>query len=481
MGLGFHGGGVASAQWFFQHGARVVVTDLKNETALRNSIIALNKGTRAYRLANPQASLTSISYALGQHREEDFRSADLIIQNPGVPRESPYMKYALDAGVPIENEVTLFFLLTPKTPKIAVTGTRGKSTTTALIYEMLSRKDSGAVLLGVAGYGVSRPFLSVLDNVRQKENTDTPMPCVMELSSWQIELFGAHRTRPNIVVITNVLEDHLNRYPNFEAYRDTKTAIYAFQGTEDAVVLNYDNEHTRFFGLRGVPSRLYWFSLDSKNIIQGCALDNDTVVWIEQGNVSKLITLPSKRSMGKHTIKNILAACTAGKIAGCTPSQMSDAILNFSGVPSRLERIGQKDGRVWYDDTTATSPDATLAALQTLGSSGTKNIILIAGGADKNCDFTELARAIARYCRATVLFAGTATPKLASAMGSQGYEGKIEFANSMREAVSRAWSLSKKDDILLLSPAAASFGMFVNEFDRGAQFREAFFSLATNE
>lgn len=476
MGLGLHGGGMASAQWFFEHGAEVIVTDLKNEAALRDSIVVLNKNTRAYRLAHPEKKFISPEYVLGKHREEDFRTADLIIQNPGVPRESMYLSYAKESGVAIENEVTIFFLLTPDTPKIAVTGTRGKSTTAVLIYEMLKQKYPETLLLGVAGHGASHPFLSVVDRVIQKEDAHTPIPCVMELSSWQLELFTTHKTRPDIAVITNMFEDHLNRYADFWHYRATKTALYAFQDAKDAVVLNYDNEHTRYFGNAGVPSRLNWFSLENK-VSRGCYKKQENILCID--GVQKEYGHLRQEGVwsGVHMQQNFLAACTAASLFGISPEQINKAVEDFRGVPSRLECIGQKNERIWYDDTTSTSPDATIAALQALGSVERKNIVLIAGGADKNCDFSTLAISIVKYCRAVVLFAGTATPQLASAMGTEGYGGTVELANSMREAVTRAWKLSQMGDILLLSPGAASFGMFVNEFDRGAQFRAAFTSL----
>ncbi|MBI4272853.1 UDP-N-acetylmuramoyl-L-alanine--D-glutamate ligase [Candidatus Uhrbacteria bacterium] len=475
MGLGLHGGGVASAQWFFEQGAEVIVTDLKDEVALRDSVISLNKSTRAYRLAHPEKKFISPAYVLGTHREQDFRTADLIIQNPGVPRESAYLGYAKESGVPIENEVTIFFLLTPGTPKIAVTGTRGKSTTTSLIFEMVKQKYPDALLLGVAGHPASYAFLSAVDRTRRKEHADALIPCVMELSSWQLELFDTHALKPDIAVVTNIFKDHLNRYPDYEAYQRAKTSIFSFQDKDDCVILNYDNECTRFFGESGAHSRLYWFSLRER-IARGC-YQEEGKIFCSDGDKKEYGYLREDGVwVGAHMRQNALAACTAASLFGVSSDQIKHALAHFTGVPSRLECIGEKDARVWYDDTTSTSPEATSAALRTLGSCK-KNIILIAGGADKNFDFSELASDIAGYCRSTVLLSGTATPKIASALGAQNYAGTIALANSMREAVMRAWRLSQRGDILLLSPAAASFGMFVNEFDRGSQFREAFNSF----
>ena len=480
MGLGLHGGGRGAAQWFFQQGAEVIVTDTKDEQILRPSIVALNQATRNYRLAHSDKKFISISYVLGKHREEDFITADLIIQNPGVPRESPYLARAREAGIPIENEVTLLFLLTPNTPKIAVTGTRGKSTTAALIYSMLNVQYGSSVLLGVAGYSESRIFFDAIDHIRERELAGTPLEVVMELSSWHLELFSLHRLRPSVAVITNVFEDHLNRYTSFEEYRDTKTLIYRFQNDSDSVILNYDNSHTRSFGEHGTPGQLSWFSTSSGNIDRGCFIRDGVITFIQEGKQVTLCPVATLALSGQHSIENVLAASTAAWLQGCSSASIARAIEGFKGVPSQQEFVGEYEGRFMYDDTTSTSPDATIAALRTLGKSFEKNIILIAGGADKQCDFKNLASEIGRFCKTVILLSGTATPRLASDMGAIGFEGTISFANSMAEAVTKAWSASTSGDILLLSPGAASFGMFVNEFDRGKQFRWCLESIKKN-
>lgn len=480
MGLGLHGGGRAAAQWFFQQGAEVVVTDLKDEQVLRSSVISLNQGTRNYRLAHPEKKLTSISYVLGKHRKEDFVSADLVIQNPGVPRESPYLEFARQAGIQIENEVTLLFLLTPHTPKVAVTGTRGKSTTSLLLYRMLIAQYGESALLGVAGVSESRTFFDGIDHIREREAVGTPLTVVMELSSWHLELFALHQLRPSIAIITNVFEDHLNRYVSFEEYRDTKTFIYRFQKENDTVVLNYDNPHTRSFGEHGVPGQLFWFSASSQTIDRGCFLNTGVINFVHDEKKTALCPTAALTPSGSHIIDNALAASTAAYLLGCSSASICEAITAFQGVPSRQEYLGEYDGRRWYDDTTSTSPDATIAALRTLGNRAKKNIILIAGGADKNCDFKNLAEEINTFCKAIILLSGTATPRLASDLGAVGFKGYVSFANSMQEAVTKAWNASTSGDILLLSPGAASFGMFVNEFDRGKQFRWCLESIKRN-
>lgn len=471
MGLGLHGGGRSAAQWCYEQGADVLVTDVKDENALRDSVIALNKSTRSYRLAHPKLELISISYALGGHREQDFMSADMIIQNPGVPRESSFLEIARSKGTPIHNEVTLFFLLTPHTPKIAVTGTRGKSSTAALIYHILKSHYSDTVLVGVAGTPESRSFLSVITHAREQELKGSPLTIVMELSSWQLELFDQYHCHPWIAVVTNVLDDHLNRYPSFESYRDTKKLIYQFQEKSEYTILNQDNQYTLAFGEAGIPGTLVWFTHNEKQLGVGCVLKG-TSLHCTQGEKSEFLCDLSDGAKDRpHMAENILAASTAVLCAGVTQKVLCAAIASFPGLPGRLEFVREISGRSCYDDTTATSPDATRAALRSLGKADEPRIILIAGGADKNCDYSSLGLDIGKYCRAIILLSGTASPRLASAIGA--FSGTIAYANSMREAVDKAWRASEEGDILLMSPAAASFGMFVNEFDRGRAFREA--------
>ncbi|MDO8571698.1 MAG: Mur ligase family protein, partial [bacterium] len=212
MGLGLHGGGLAAAKWFYKHGAHVIVTDMKSAHELRASVEKLYDFCDEYASTHPSEKFIPVTYVLGEHRLDDFKDADLVIQNPGVPRESEYLAAARQAQVPIENEVTLFFLLTPKTKKIGVTGTKGKSTTTMIIYEILKRVYSDTQVVGVATPQGSVGFFEILDEVLERETEGKPVYVVMELSSWQLELLEYHSFSPQIAVVTNVMRDHLNRY-----------------------------------------------------------------------------------------------------------------------------------------------------------------------------------------------------------------------------------------------------------------------------
>src|SRR3989338_5972303 len=213
MGLGLHGGGAAMVQWLVKHGARVTVTDLKNREALLPTIQWLGKPTA-----------TRVTWVLGKHRAVDFKTADFIVQNPGVPRTSQYLAIARRAGIPIVNEASLFFQFCTG-EIIGVTGTRGKSTTAALIHHILSMglPDRRVWLAGLP----RRPMMSFIDRIRKNDLV------VLELSSWQLELLGQYHRSPHVAVITNIYPDHLNTYPSMTAYINSKRHVYRWQGASD--------------------------------------------------------------------------------------------------------------------------------------------------------------------------------------------------------------------------------------------------------
>lgn len=475
MGLGLHGGGLAAAQWFFKHGARVCVTDIKTADQLRVSIGKLQSFSEEYAQTRTAGLFHPIEYVLGGHRTEDFRSADLIIQNPGVPSNSEYIGIARSAHIPIENEVSFFFLLTPNIRKIGVTGTKGKSTTTMLIYEILKRQYPDMFVVGVATPQGSIGYFEILDDILEQQEKKSDSPIVMELSSWQLEFLEPHQLSPHIAVITNIMADHLNRYAGMEQYSDAKKNIYLFQKDSDVVILNYDNAATRRIGEEGVPARRLYFTCSDYSAMVGAFIkkekDGADMIVITDGEryeqfcPTSIVTLP-----GDHMVQNILAALLVAHEYGIPSPIACRAVHEFKGMQGRLEYIGECKGRTFYNDTTATTPDACNAALRALDPNGRRNIILIAGGADKNLSFDPLVPLLEKTVFSIILLSGTATPNLASAIMKSNFSGHVDMANSMKEAVSKAWQYSREGDSIVLSPACASYGMFIHEFDRGSQF-----------
>ncbi len=452
MGLGLHGGGVAAARWLVRHGANVTVTDLRDRKTLKSSLEKL-KGLK-------------IKYALSGHDVEDFKKADIVVQNPGVPYDSPYLEIARKSGAEIVNEAALFFKYAKSKNIIGITGTKGKSTVSTLVHKIVKAKWPKALL---AGNIRDTAMLEIAD--RAEKNT----PIVLELSSWQLEGLERIRQSPGIAVATNIYQDHLNRYPSYSAYISAKENIIKFQKANDSAVLNYDNAILKKIGEKYIKKKrkIFWFSKNKK--INGAHLKNG---WIFFGD-KKIMPLSEIQIPGEHNIENALAAVCVAKILRVPNNTIRRQISLFKGVPNRLELIRTLNGVRYYNDTTATAPDAAISALKTLGNADKKNIILIAGGANKKLDYKEMVAAIGEYVKILILFKGSASDRIVKELGSRNYElwklnNRIMIdVSNMRSAVEIAQKFAGRGDIVLLSPGAASFGMFLHEFDRGEKFVEA--------
>ncbi len=418
MGLGLHGGGVGVAQYLAAQGARVTVTDLRDEATLRPSLAAL-------------AGLP-LRYVLGRHEEDDFRQADLVVRNPAVPLESPFLAVARAAGARIEMESSLFIEACPSAFVVGVTGTKGKTTTTVLLSQMLAAAGHHVITAG----NLRVSMLSQLGEITPESRV------VLELSSWQLEAFVPHRYSPPLAVVTNVLPDHLNRYRDMDDYAAAKEINIRFQGPGDIAVLNKGNAYTGRFGARA-PGQVVWFS--GQDDIPGAA---------------------DSPLRGVHQRENMAAAAAAARAWGVDAAAMAAAIKDFSGVPHRQELVRAWRGIRFINDTTATMPTATVACIE--ATPGPK--ILILGGADKRLDFTGLAQTLDVHresIRGIVLVEGSATDRLAAAL-------RLPVAGrfgSLEQALGQAVALARAGDAVILSPGCASFGMFQHEFERGETFR----------
>lgn len=453
MGLGVNQGGLGVSKWLLRQGAYLTVTDLKDRHALAASVEALEAlrktlGKKAH----------AIRYVLGEHREEDFTNADVVIQNPGVPRDSRYLKIARKAGALIESDMSIFFRLCPQ-PIVGVSGTKGKTTVTALLGAMLEA-EFGRVF--VAGNIRKSPHEYVME---AKKET----PIVLELSSWQLESLKAAERSPNIAVLTNVLPDHLNRYDGMSDYAAAKELIYAWQLPTDVAIVPYDNAYTRKMGAR-VRGERFWASMKPITEEQnGLYYKKGKAVVRAQGIETVLFTERDVRLPGAHNLWNALLAGGAAFLRGAKPKAIQKALRAFNGVPHRLEHVRDHKGVSYWNDTAATTPEASIAAMQTIFAR--KKGVLIAGGADKELKFGAWAKEVKRLAKEAVLFEGTATPKMLKALRAAGARVGGTVA-SMSDAVQHASRAAKKGESVLLSPGCASFGIFVNEFDRGDQFRK---------
>ena len=440
LGLYMKGSGISAARFFARQGAIVTVTDIKSRNELKESIKEL-KGLK-------------IKYVLGKHRVNDFKNADIVIKNPGMRRNSPYLHAAKKAGVRIESDITIFFKHCPA-KIIGITGTRGKSTTSALLAEILEKKNKTYL-----GGNIKVSPLNFLGRVKEGDWV------VVELSSWMLEDLNRVKMSPHIAVVTNVMRDHLNTYPSMKSYSEAKAMIFKYQSKDDYVILNRDNKITREFGKR-VPSQRFWFSLKEFKEENGSMIKGQGMIFRCEGKVWNVANKKDVALPGEHNLSNALAVMTVAKILRVACAKVRTGFREFKGLDSRQQFIRTLRGIKFFNDTTATTPDAGIVALRTLGVG--KNIILIAGGADKKLIYNDWAKSVKKYCKGVVLLEGVATKKIIKELK----KNKTDFigpVNSMKKAVNEAVKLADKGDIVLLSPAAASFGIFKNEFDRGDQY-----------
>lgn len=435
MSLGLLGRGVGDAKFLAESGADLIVTDLKTEEQLAESVAALK-------------DFQNITFHLGGHQLEDFHNRDFIVKGAGIPLDSIYVEEARKHNVPVEMSTSLFAKLTEATI-VGITGTRGKSTVTHLLFDILKNGyKGGQVFLGGNVKG-----LSTLPLLREVKRGDI---VVMELDSWQLQGFGEAKISPHVSVFTTFLSDHLNYYKgNMDAYLDDKANIFKFQKPGDFLILGSQ--------CAGLVREKYPYIQSHTSILGEGALSSDWNVGIP----------------GEHNRYNIALAVEAARTLGIAEDSIKKTVEGFKGVPGRLEFLREVNGVKIYNDTTATTPDATIVALKALsdesikvsevaGKFNAKNIVLVMGGADKNLDMSKLVEVLPKYCKAIVLLPGTGTDRIMADF--EKLTMLITTTLSMKEAVTVALKGTESGDVVLLSPAFASFGLFKNEFDRGEQF-----------
>ena len=420
MGLGLLGRGLGDAKFLAENGALLTVTDLKNEKELQTSLESLHK-------------YPNISYRLGGHELSDFQDCDYVLKAAGVPLDSPYIQEAKKNGIPVKMSTSWFAELSG-IPILGVTGTRGKSTVTHLLYEILKEAAMDA-LLGGNVRGVST--LALLPRVT-KDSVG-----VFELDSWQCQGFGDAKMSPHVAVFTTLFPDHMNYYADIDQYLEDKAQIFLHQKAGDTLVL----------GSAVAPVITEKF----ENAIHAKVVIADPAQFPEGWHM---------QLSGAHNLLNAMCAIQAARAFGVKDSAIKSVLASFEGVEGRLQFIREVNGVKIYNDTTATTPEATVAALHTLPG---MRVILIMGGADKGLNITELLSLIPAYAKKVILLSGTGTERMRE------LSPELRAApvyDTLRKAVEDAVESAEAGDTILFSPAFASFGMFKNEFDRGDQFSE---------
>ena len=449
MGLGLHDGGLGVTRFLVEQGAHVTVTDLRSAEVLQPSLTALQG--------------LPVTFVLGEHRAADFRNADMVIRNPGVPRGSPFLQLAREAGATIEMEMSLFFRLCPG-PILGITGTRGKTTTTLLAGAMLREQFPDTVIAG-------NLRVSALEQLPRITATT---PVVLELSSWQLEGLGEAELSPAFADVTNMSPDHLNTYQDMDDYAAAKREIVAHQGADGLAVLNANDPVVAPFA-RAVRGRCVWVRDALAADVRPADAPNAGEVLVDADGIhadlagvwTTICGVQDVQLPGRHNLLNVAHAAALALAFGVTIANVRTAIQGFRGVPHRMELVRELHGVRFINDTTATTPTATIAALQALAAP----VVLIAGGADKKLPLDTLPAVIAARVKDVVLLAGTATPRLQAALAAYPTVALTAPFADFAEAIQVAQQLAGPGDVVLLSPACASFGMFKHEFDRGDQFR----------
>jgi UDP-N-acetylmuramoylalanine--D-glutamate ligase len=501
MGLGLHGGGLESARYLARHGAEVTVTDLRDEKTLAPSIEKLEaencpcrRGGRPFR------------YVLGRHEMADFEKADLVIKNPGVRPDSPYLK----AARRIETDISLFLAASPAR-LTAVTGSKGKSSAASALHWVLREARGGeppasgqtaspgktalpngkaALLKGRAWLGgnITVSPLSFLDELAPEDDV------VLELSSWQLGDLGGRKDgkgepllKPRCAVLTAIMRDHQDRYGSMEAYVADKRIIYRGQDSRDATIAGSDGWGLGFLAeSRGRPLRYGEGPLPEGT--SGGWIDGASgFVRFYEGPAAsgalggRIIEAVPERLLvpGRHQRMNLLAAALALLDLGIPPDLVREALGSFPGIEHRLEFFHQAGGVRFYNDSAATIPEAAAAAVAAFrdkpagvaGNGGEAPLVLVTGGTDKNLDYGPLADA-AGGLRGIILLAGTGSDKLRELFAARGIPFRGPF-DTVEGAARAALDAARPGDIVALSPGCASFGMFLNEFDRGEKWKEA--------
>jgi UDP-N-acetylmuramoylalanine--D-glutamate ligase len=472
MGLGLHGGGLESARYLLRHGALLTVTDLRDEKILAASIEQLE----AFCAGN-----SAIRYVLGRHEIDDFRNADMVIKNPGVRPDSPY----LQAARHIETDIGLFLTAIGKTPVrlITVTGSKGKSSVSSALHWAIKESNNRSYL----GGNITVSPLTFLDDL---QNGDT---VVLELSSWQlgdlrgrIKEDGSALLKPNAAVLTAIMPDHLDRYGTMEAYVSDKRIIYQAQSRSDITVAGDDNWGRSFLAESRARPLVYSNSplpqnesgawIDAETGKGYARLINWTVEAWEQPVGSEIVEIvPAKPLVpGSHQKQNLLATGLTLYGLGMNPKQILNGLGSFPGVEHRLELFLESRGIAFYNDSAATIPEAAAAAVEALGADG--RLVLVTGGADKNLDFSPLAKAAGK-AKAVIILAGSGSDKLRGLLDGAGISCLGPF-DVLENAAKTALDIAASGDRICLSPGCASFGMFLNEFDRGRKWKETITRLA---
>lgn len=436
--------GVSTIKKLNKLGANIIVNDIKPKEKLEGIIEEID-------------NLDNIEYVLGKHLE-NIENIDLTIVSPGVPLDLPFIEKIKSEGIKIIGEVELAYKLSKNPTFIGITGTNGKTTTTSLVGEMFKKANKDTYIVG----NIGNPVIDTVDL------TDENSYLVTELSSFQLE--SIEEFKPKVSTIINITEDHLNRHHTMENYINAKARVFKNQDKTDFTILNYDDSIVRDLGKNSNGNVLY-FSI-KEEVKQGAYLDKNNNIVIKVDGKELVLMNKSELSLpGNHNLENAMSAILMAYVLNIDTDVIIDTLRTFKGVEHRLEFVTNKDGIMFVNDSKGTNPDSTIKAI----TSYERPIVLIAGGYEKQSDFTEMIKYATKNVKALVLLGQTAE-KIETTAKEHGINN-ISKVEDMEAAVKKAYEIAESGDVVLLSPACASWDMYPNFEARGLDFKENIYKL----
>ena len=428
--------GISAAELLASLGAQVTLQDKKEYKDLGDVSYLEKQGIEIYSGKNP---------------DDIVENFDFVVVSPGIPSSLPFFEIADKAGIPVLSEVELSYLLTP-CPVAAITGTNGKTTTTALTGEIIKRKFPNAAVVGNIGV----PYSSMVKGLSEKDYV------VAEISSFQME--RAHEFHPHISAVLNITPDHLDRHKTLECYIEMKEKVFKNQTRDDFCILNYGDETTRKMAEK-TAAKVFFFS-SAQKLDEGIYLENDNI-YVKWGDIDcLLLNIHDLKLLGMHNYENVMAAAAMGICAGVDIDEIRDVLKNFGGVEHRIEFVKTVDGVDYYNDSKGTNTDAAIRGILAM----VKPCVLIGGGYDKGSEYDDWVEKFDGRVKKLVLI-GVTAKKIANCCDRHGFKDYV-FAETFEEAVNICRNTAKEGDCVLLSPACASWDMFKSYEQRGEIFKE---------
>ena len=448
MGLGGFGGGAAAVRFLVEQGALVRVSDQRTVEQLQETLAQ-------------SGDLKGVDWQLGEHHSSHFADADFVVLNPAVPPHHPIVQQLEAAGIPQTSEMNLFWSLN-RGRVIAVSGSNGKSTTTALIHSIIQASGQRCWL----GGNIGRSLLPHVDEIAVEDWV------ILELSSFQLHLLDRLKARPDIAVVTNFAPNHLDWHGTLDEYRRAKQTILRWQTSDDFCIINGDDTDVAAwshaanatFVHAGPPGEL----LASHDAMQAWLDEFGTAHILRRNQKPRILEFPINdwcTLRGLHNLSNALFSVAAVQLAGATEVAIRQGLEKFEALPHRLQPVGEFEGRRFYNDSISTTPESTIAALDSFD----EPVVILAGGYDKQIDLTNLSKQIAARAKAASLLGQTA-PTLKSGIATANAHLPIESCPDFERAFAWAVDQSSPGDIILLSPGCASYDWFKSFVDRGDQF-----------